>query len=225
MPAAALATPARPITVATSSSTAVCGLVAGPLFVIIGLIEAFTIPGFDLTRHYLSLLSAGPLGWIQMANFVVSGLLTVAFAAGLRRELAGHGIARAGAVLIGVYGVCFAAAGIFVADPALGFPPGTPDGIPATFSWHGITHGVAAILSFLALAIAGIVFAIRFARSKQWGWVAFSVATAAIVFALPSIPNPWGGVFLFVASAVGWAWLFALALWLKQRMAFDDSRN
>src|SRR5207244_10600775 len=54
-----------------------------PLFVGVALAQAFTRPGFDFERHALSLLSLGDVGWIQVANFLVSGLLTVLFAVGL----------------------------------------------------------------------------------------------------------------------------------------------
>ena len=64
-----------------------CGVVAGPLFIAVALLQALTRQGFDLGRHPLSLLSLGELGWIQITNFVVAGLLTVAFAVGLRRVL------------------------------------------------------------------------------------------------------------------------------------------
>jgi hypothetical protein len=43
--------------------------------------------GVDLSRHPLSLLSLGDLGWIQIANFVVTGVLYVACAVGMRRAL------------------------------------------------------------------------------------------------------------------------------------------
>jgi hypothetical protein len=36
-----------------------CGVVAGPLYVIVGVIEMLTGPGFDVTRHDLSLMSNG----------------------------------------------------------------------------------------------------------------------------------------------------------------------
>src|SRR5262245_26521415 len=108
-----------------------CGLLAGPIFVLVGLIQAFTIPGFDLTHHYLSQLSSGELGWIQMANFIVSGALTIAAAVGVRRALGGGRMGKVGPVLLGLYGLGFFLAGVFVADPAMGFPPGTPDTIPA----------------------------------------------------------------------------------------------
>ena len=47
------------------------GVVAGPLFLTVWLIQAITRDGFDPTYHPLSLLSLGGLGWIQIASFVV----------------------------------------------------------------------------------------------------------------------------------------------------------
>jgi hypothetical protein len=64
-----------------------CGIVAGPLFLAVALTQGFTRQGFDLSRHPLSLLSLGDLGWIQIANFVVTGVLYVACAVGMRRAL------------------------------------------------------------------------------------------------------------------------------------------
>jgi hypothetical protein len=45
-----------------------CGIVAGPLFLAVWFVHAVTREGFDLTRHPMSLLSLGDLGWIQIAN-------------------------------------------------------------------------------------------------------------------------------------------------------------
>jgi Protein of unknown function (DUF998) len=64
-----------------------CGVVAGPLVVAVAVLQALTRQGFDPSRHPLSLLRLGALGWIQITNFVVAGLLVVAFAVGLRRVL------------------------------------------------------------------------------------------------------------------------------------------
>jgi len=63
------------------------GIAAGPVYVLVGLVEAFTRSGFDLTRHSLSLLTNGDLGWIHMAMLVTIGLLTIASAVGLRQSL------------------------------------------------------------------------------------------------------------------------------------------
>ena len=43
--------------------------------------------GFDITKHPLSLLSLGDAGWIQVANFVATGVLAIACAVGLRQAL------------------------------------------------------------------------------------------------------------------------------------------
>src|SRR5262245_41257130 len=48
-----------------------CGVVAGPLFTVVGLIQASTRPGFDLRRHALSALENGELGWIQRGSFLL----------------------------------------------------------------------------------------------------------------------------------------------------------
>jgi hypothetical membrane protein len=82
-----------------------CGVVAGPLYVVVGLIQMFIHDGFDIRRHALSLLSNGDLGWIQITNFLVTGLLVIAGAAGMRRVLHGSRGGTWGPLLIGVYGV------------------------------------------------------------------------------------------------------------------------
>jgi len=64
-----------------------CAAVAAPLWTAVSLAQAATRPGFDLTRQPLSALSNGSLGWLQITNFLVAGVLTVIGAAGLRRVL------------------------------------------------------------------------------------------------------------------------------------------
>ena len=51
-----------------------CAAVAAPLWAAVSLAQAATRAGFDLTRHPLSALSNGSLGWLQIANFVVAGV-------------------------------------------------------------------------------------------------------------------------------------------------------
>jgi len=115
------------------------GVIAGPIYVVVALAQAVTREGFDLARHQWSLLANGSNGWIQVANFVVTGLMVIAFAVGLRRALRpGKGACWAPR-LIAVYGASLIAAGVFRADPALGFPVGAPEQ-PAAISWHGMLH-------------------------------------------------------------------------------------
>ena len=103
-----------------------CGIVAGPLFLAVGLIQAFTRAGFDLGRHPLSLLSLGDLGWIQITNFVVTGVLFVACAVGMWRGLRPGRGGTWGPLLVGVLGLGLIVAGVFVTDAGAGFPPARP---------------------------------------------------------------------------------------------------
>src|SRR4029453_13915282 len=107
-----------------------CGIVAGPLFLVVGLLQAVTREGFDPTRHPLSLLSLGELGWIQIANFVVTGVLYLACAVGMWRVLHPGRSGTWGPLLVGGFGLGLILAGIFTTDPGAGFPPGAPAGGP-----------------------------------------------------------------------------------------------
>ena len=50
------------------------GAVAGPLFLGIVCIQAPSRPGYDIVWDPLSALGNGSLRWIQMGNFLISGV-------------------------------------------------------------------------------------------------------------------------------------------------------
>lgn len=201
-----------------------CGVVAGPLYVVVGTLEAFTREGFDPTRHDLSLLANGKWGWIHIALLVTSGLLTVLGAVGMRRALGGRGGGTWGPLLLGVYGVGLIGAGVFVADPMNGFPSGLTAGAYSEVSWHGLLHIVFGGVGFLGLIAACLVFARRFATLGERGWAAFSAATGVVYFAAffgIAAGSQQGGAVLTlvvlaftVAVVLAWAWISAVAAWL-----------
>jgi uncharacterized membrane protein YhaH (DUF805 family) len=189
-----------------------CGMVAGPLFVVVGLLQMLARDGFDPTRHPLSLLSLGDLGWIQIGNFVVAGLLFAASAVGMRQVMHPGRGGTWGPLLICAYGAGLVMGGVFVADPALGFPPGTPEGIPDQLSWHGTLHAVAPVLASVALVAACLVFARRFAARGQRGWAAACVVVAVASLVPDAFLNhDWFYVILGVAVALGLGWASLMA--------------
>lgn len=152
------------------------GAVAGPFYVAVSLAQALSREGFDLGRHQWSLLANGDLGWIQVANFALTGLMLLAAAVGLRRALEpGRGATWAPA-LMGGFGASMLTASVFRADPALGFPVGTPEGA-APVSTSGIVHFSAAGIGFACIAIACFAVARRYAADERRGWAAFSRVT------------------------------------------------
>ncbi len=179
------------------------GVVAGPCYVIVGLVQALTRQGFDLAHDDLSLLANGSLGWIQIANLVLSGLLTVAAAVGIARSMPGKWAAR----LVGGYGGGLVIAGVFVADPMNGFPPGSrADGL----SWHGLLHLVGGGLGFLCLVAACFVVARRF-----WTWYS---RLSGVLFLLSFLGIASGSdsalvvVGFWVGVLIAWAWLAAVCV-------------
>ncbi|GAB3848488.1 hypothetical protein GCM10029963_31430 [Micromonospora andamanensis] len=187
------------------------GVLAGPVWVTVALAQGLTREAFDFRRHPVSVLSTGELGWVQISNFVVAGLLCVGAAAALRR-VAHPGLGRrAGPWLIGQYGVGLVLAGVFVADPLDGFPAGTPAG-PGEVSWHGLAHFGAGAVAFSALIGACLLAGRRYARQGERGWAAYSIATGSF-FALAWLAlissggHPVAMIGFGVAVVAGWAWV------------------
>jgi hypothetical protein len=189
------------------------GAVSGPVFVVVVLIQMLTRAGFDPKENQLSLLALGPSGWVQVINFIGSGLLALAGAIGLRQVLRGGRAGTWGPILFGAYGAALVWAGVFRTDPAFGFPPGTPNGPPDRLSWHATLHILGPAVAGLALVAACVVFALRFAAAGKRWWVVASIASAAVYLvvvatAVPANDNRW----LLFGGAVIWFWAAAVDL-------------
>lgn len=173
----------------TTSRLLTAGIIAGPFFVVLALVQAFTREGFDFVRHAASQLSLGDLGWIQIGNFILTGLLYIALGVGLRHTLT-SGIGRRWVPrLFIVLGVALIAGGVFLPDPGLGFPPGAPAGVPEEMSWHSIAHGFAPVIGFTALVAALIILGRRFGSEGEKAWMWVTIAVGVATFLLSSIPN------------------------------------
>jgi len=157
------------------------GVIAGPLYVVVSLAQAFTRPGFDLSKHAWSLLENGSLGWIQVANFAVTGVMTVLAAVGLRRALPVGRTRTWAPALIGVYGAGMVGAAVFHADPAAGFPAGTPE--TTAVSWHGMLHFMLGGVGFLCLIAACFVLGRHYSRPGRRGLAWFSRVTGVAFLA------------------------------------------
>jgi hypothetical protein len=212
-PAAASGTTCDPAVRVTRSLLGY-GVIAGPVYVTVSLAQVFTRGGFDPLRHEWSLLANGHFGWIQIANFIVSGLMMVAAAAGLRRAMGVNG--RWAPRLWAGYGLGLVGAGLFRADPTLGFPPGTPAG-PGAVSWHGMLHLVSAMIGFGCLIAACVVLARRLSAEGRRGWAACSWGTGVVFLAaFVGVASGSGSVATtlgFVAAVLlAWAWISAVSV-------------
>jgi hypothetical protein len=203
------------------------GPLAGFVYLASGLTQALLRDGFDLSRHSLSLLANGPLGWIHVTTLVVTGLMTVAAAVGVRRALReGRGTRLGSGLLVG-YGVSLIAAGAFVADPMDGFPVGTPAGPPSGTTLSGILHLAAGGIGFACLIAATLVLARRFAAESRGGWAWYSRITGLVVLSgfvgvSSGSTSPAAVLALWIGVVAGWVWLGALGVHLYRRTPRPD---
>ena len=194
----------------TRDGATIAGIVAGPLYVIVAAMQVVIRPGFDLTRHTLSLLSNGDLGWIQIANFIATGALLVAAAPALKHTLASGRGATWAPRMLATYGFGLIGAGIFRADPALGFPPGTP--VDATsISWHGLLHFIVGTIGFAGFIGACFIVSRRFRDLGRTAWSAFSAVTGTLFLVsfigIASGSNGPVSLYFTLAVTLGFIWL------------------
>jgi hypothetical protein len=197
------------------------GVVAGIFYLMVGIVLALTRDGFDITRHALSLLMLGDLGWIQTLNLILSGIMTIAAAVGFARVMRWPGLAG---VLIGAYGACLIGSGIFPPDPMAGFPDGA---VPGEASTSGILHLAFGGIGFLLLGAASLVFAAYCRRRRESGWAAYSWISGAVVIggfvggaALST--QAIGIGLLWIAVVAGWSWLAAASIHLYRAVPHPD---
>jgi hypothetical protein len=176
------------------------GIVAAPLFVGLWAVQAFTREGFRPLFHPLSLLSLGDGGWVQIANFVLTGTLLAGAGAGLRRTSQSGAGSTWTALLVALMGAGLVTAGVFVTDAGAGFPEGAPEGAPR-LSWHGAVHEVGFILTQLAFVALAIVLAVRSARARRRGWMLAGIVALVAAAGVAAVGSPDAMAIRLVASS------------------------
>ncbi len=199
------------------------GMIGPLLFGTVFTIEGWLRLGYDPRGMYVSELSLGPRGWIQIVNFVLFGLLLLVFARGMGAEFRNGTASRAGPILLTIVALGYLLSGPFVMDPA--------DTPRAEMSWHGILHGIFGAVVFSLMPVSCFVFWRRFRevpnwRSLQW-WtltVGIVVAAASILQSVatktlptPNVFTPWVGLMQRSAIMPFLAWVFTVALHLSRQ--------
>lgn len=205
----------------TSRLLLLAGIVGPPLFVVTFLVEGITRPGYSAWRNFVSQLATGDWGWVQIVNFLVYGVLMVGFAIGLRRVLVRGRASMAAPALVGAYAISLLVAGIFVTDPALGYPVGAA----IVHTRHGLIHGLAGLAAFTFLTGASFVMAWRLAGERDSRpWAVYSLLTGLLIIACfvasnvfsvldaaGSLQNAPTGFVQRIAIVGGWTWISLVA--------------
>jgi hypothetical protein len=203
------------------------GVAAGVLVPVVLWIDGATRPGYSLWHHGASQLGTGDRAWLQTLNFLIGGVLLGLFAVGLRRALHPGSGATWGPALIGAAAVGMAVAAVAPTDPALGYPPGRPEGVTAA----GGVHQAAGLALFAGLSAAALVLARRMGQiGAAWKRYLRISGVAVIVFACAAgfayrldtldvwRPAP-AGLLEHLSLLTGFGWTVAVGLTLSRRIA------
>lgn len=161
--------------------------------------------GWKLTEEtqaaYPSGLSTGPWGFLQIANFTVTGLLVLLFAHGVVTTLRSGWSRRITRMALTVMGLALVASA-FPTD--FFYRPGAEH---SPVSWHGWIHGIAFyVLMLLGVLPSTIAFARAAHRTAVWrGWAVPTLVVPLVLFAslFGVVPPPWG-FYLLLVVWLGW---------------------
>jgi hypothetical protein len=198
-------------------------MIGSALFISVFSIEGWLRPGYNWLSTFISELSIGPRGWIQITNFVVLGILFLIFARGAAAEFRSGKASKAGPILLAIIGFSFLASGPFVTDVA-----GTPSNQMST---QGLIHGIFGALVFSLSPVSCFVFWRRFREDRHWQHLQIWTLVAGIITALAVvllsaatkttvIPNaftPSNGLIQRMVIVPYLIWIFTFAFTLRKR--------
>jgi hypothetical membrane protein len=188
--------------------------IAGPIiFAVVALVQSVLRQDHSLVEHPISALAAGTSGWVQNANFLLFGLLMIAYAIGLHLGVRPSRWGVVGFAFLVLSGIGLMWGGLFPATDAAG-----------TYDEDRLLHIPGFIMTFLGGGIGLIVMSRRMARDSRWQSVApYALATGitmlvlilvggGLVRPLGSPLHAWFGLFQWVLLAVWLPCTIVLAL-------------
>ena len=136
--------------------------IAGPIIFTVSLLRQ----DHSFVAHPISALAAGSSGWVQNVNFLLFGLLMIAYGVGLHLGVRPSRAGVVGVVFLVLSGVGLMWGGLFPATDGMG-----------AFDEDRVLHIPGFIMTFLGGGIGLIVMSRRMARDSRWR----SLATYALV--------------------------------------------
>jgi uncharacterized membrane protein YjfL (UPF0719 family) len=178
---------------------------------------------------YISVLSLGPRGWIQIVNFIAFGTLFLVFSCGIATEFRVKKASRVGPMLFVIIAICLFFSGPFVMDPMANFSD--------QMTWHGIIHNILGVIVFLLSPVSCFVFLRHFRKDsnlqslRSWTFAAGMIITGAVVvlaiaqksaIVAPNALTDWAGFIQRIALITYLCWLFTFALVFRKQIKRDN---
>jgi hypothetical membrane protein len=182
---------------------ATAGIVGPMIFAVVALVHSLLRPDHSLVTHPVSALAAGPSGWVQNANFLLFGLLMIAYAIGLHVGVRHRRWGVVGVAFLVLSGFGLMWGGVFPATDATG-----------AFDGDRLLHIPGFVMTFLGGGLGLILMSRRMSSDPRWRDLAtYALATGIAMLVLivaggglvrpPGAPlHAWFGLFQWVLLAV-----------------------
>ena len=212
------------------------GISAPIVFAAVITLDGLLTPGYSAYNEAISYLDLGASGWIQRANFIVFGLLLIAFAISytrLMRPVLGRIWVYAMIAFLVLSDVGWIMAGLFVPNAYL-----TPQN-----SGHALLHQIASIVVFLPFAIASLIQGIKLVATRKWriyGVYCLLVGVIQAIFPIGTtvyfihpevvgnVNSPGSGLFNRIALLIGpltWYIILGCIVLLRSRVGQGQMRS
>lgn len=204
------------------------GMVGATLFVLTFTLEGWYRPDYKPLQMFVSALSLGSRGWIQILNFIVFGTLLFVFSRGVAAAFSNGKASRAGLIILTSIAICYFLSGPFVMDPA--------HTARNQMTFHGTMHGIFGAIVFTLMPISCFVFLRRFREDPNWQFLqwwtlglgllsALGVVLLTIATKSPEMQNvfsDWLGLIQRTAIVPFMIWVFIFARGLLKRSKMNE---
>ena len=208
-------------------AAALAGMLSTALFTLSFVINGFFHTGYDPVRMYISELSIGAGGWVQIVSFMLFGPALFIFALGLKAVFPTGRASRSGPILFMIISVCYFLSGPFVTDPAAMFDNQQ--------TLHGVIHGILGAVVFSLSAAVCFVFWRRFRKEGAWKPLsAFSLICGVVMFVFivlmkvgqlqSGLLSDWAGMIQRICLIISYIWIFTVSVKMRRSQSHTDAR-
>jgi len=199
------------------------GMTGTTLFTLSFTIHGILRPDYNPIQRYISELSIGSLGWIQMVSFLFLGSSLLLFAFGVGATFRTGRASRAAPILFMIIGLCYCLSGLFTTDPQAMFDNQK--------TLHGTIHGIVGAAVFSLSAICCFVLWRRFRAEEKWKSLSalsfIAGVSMTILIVLMKIGqletgflHDWAGVVQCCCLLISYVWIFLISFKMKKQSEY-----
>jgi len=205
-----------------------CGLIGSVFFTFSWIIQEAFREGYNPMMNPISALAIGPLGWMQILTFFISGALIILFGYGLfnKRKNKEKLLSKWAPILIIICGIGLIGAGCFITDPINGYPQGTPV-LSESPSLESSIHQIFSAFLFLGLPLACFVIGNYFAHKRDLKWLLYCFLTGMsflVVFFLAMLGfeqiggfQNYAGLLQRITITIGFLWMSLISVYFFKK--------